>query len=244
MAMGEVPCTVRVVDDETAAALMLVENTARVDLDPIAEGSAYQARMTVYKWDAAQVAEVAGVTTGIVEDRLALLRLADDVQHYVRTRALPIGHALLLVDLDNNRQRIALKVFTAASSMPLHRFRDVVQQLAAQQAEESQISMFDLELLLVSQVESDVVYWRGKRARTGAPVNKALPPVVTKGSDSVGNVLDRYIQALLASGHADAAAAIGTVYTALVAGNWASVPVDSPLAKTAATTVADDLHVE
>ena len=69
---------------------------------------------------------------------------------------------------------------------------------------------------------------RGKHAVTGAPKRRDLPAVETRGTDSVGDILDRYIAQLRAAGLGTEAATLGTVYEALVHANFASVPV-SPL---------------
>lgn len=240
------PCLVRELTDEEAAAIMLVENTSRVDLDPIAEAEAYSVRAEKFGWDAKKISEIAGVSQERVRGRLQLLVLAEDIQHYVRTAQFPIRHALAMVELDKNRQRIALRVFNAAKSMPLLRFQEVVAELYAQQLEESQISMFDLEFKLMSEAELDAGFARrGKKARTGAPINKNLPAVKVTGKDGAADILDRYIAELLQTGHEDAAAAIGTVYNALVAGNWLGVPVGSVLAKAASEDeTAGDAPVE
>lgn len=235
---------VRDLSDEEAAALMLVENTSRVDLDPMAEATAYNLRVERFGWSVAQIADVAGVSTERVRGRLRLLKLTEDIQHFVRTNQFPVGHAQLLVELDNNRQRIALRVFNSARSMPLARFEEVVAQLRQQQAEESQIDMFALELKLVEAVEADALTaLRGKKARTGAPVDTNLPTVKVNGKDSVGDIMDRYIMELLQTGRADAAAAIGNIYNTLVAGNWVAVPAGSILAKSSDYT-AEDAPVE
>lgn len=163
---------------------------------------------------------------------MELLKLAYEIQHLVRYQQMPIGHAQLLGDLDINRQRIAMRVFNTSTSMPMSRWRDIVATLYEQQVAESQMSMFDLELKLMEEVSADAVtVRRGKGARTGAPVKRDLPPVRISGKDSTGDVMERYIMDLLASGHEDAAAIIGNVYNALVAGNWVGVPVASALAK-------------
>lgn len=240
-----IPALVRELSDEEAAAIMLVENTGRVDLDPIAEANAYAIRADKFGWTPAKIAEAAGVNVERVTNRMKLLKLVEDIQHYVRIQQFPIGHALLIIDLDANRQRIAIRAFNSAKSMPLNRFRDVVAELMQHQLEESQMDMFTLELKLVEAVQSDaVVALRGKKARTGAPISAKLPAVKVSGKDGVGDILDRYILELIQTGETDAAAAIGTVYNALVAGNWVQVPAGSVLAKTADTdTTAGDAPV-
>jgi ParB/RepB/Spo0J family partition protein len=231
-----IPAIVRDLNDEEASAIMLVENTARVDLDPIAEAKAYSIRIEKFCWSVATIAGAAGVSAERVRSRLSLLKLTEDIQHYVRVKQFPIGHAELITELDNNRQRIAVRVFNSAKAMPLSRFREVVAELVKQQAEESQMDMFALELKMVEAVANDeVTALRGKKAKTGAPVNKQLPPVKVSGKDAAGDIFDRYIMELMQAGNAEAAATIGTIYNALVAGNWVQVPANSLLAKIAET---------
>jgi hypothetical protein len=114
----------------------------------------------------------------------------------------------------------------------------------ADQTAESQISMFDLELQVMETIDTDQFALRGRKARTGAPVKDTLPPVRMSGTDKTGDILDRYVQDLQKAGLEDAAAVIGTIYNVLVAGNYASVPVNSVLAKTADATATVDTLVK
>jgi hypothetical protein len=69
----------------------------------------------------------------------------------------------------------------------------------------------------------------GKEARTGAPVNRDLPQVRVNPRDNVGKLMDRWIADLLAAGKATEAAAVGNLYNAMVAHNWAQVPASPAL---------------
>jgi len=241
-----VPALVRELDEAEAAAIMLVENTSRVDLDPVAEAAAYQVRIERFGWTPQQIAETAGVSVERVKNRLQLLALAEDIQHYVRIGQFPLGHAQLLNGLDKNRQRIALKIFNSAKAMPLSRFRDVVAKLQEEQTAEQQLDMFSLELKMVEEFASDEVkVVRGKKARTGAPTRKDLPAVRSRWDDKTGDIIDRYILDLIAAGKENEAATIGTLYNALVALNCAQVPVNSVLAKISESAeTAGDTPVE
>jgi ParB family chromosome partitioning protein len=226
-----VPCLVRELSDEQAAAIMLAENTGRVDLNPIEEAEAYRARAEAFGWTTARIAEVAGVSEERVRDRLALLRLVPDIQHLVRFGHFPVGHARLLTDLDANRQRIALRLFNASSHMPLSRFKEVVNELLAAQNQES---LFSLEDFFMQQVQEEPPVRRGKGARTGAPTRPDLPPVRTSSKDTAAQVIERYIYDLLEAGRQQEAGVLGNVYNALVTGNWMAIPDNSLLSKIAA----------
>lgn len=146
--LSEVPCIIKDVDDEQAAALMLAENVARKDLDPIDEAQAYQSRIDLYGWTVDQLAERAGVSTIRVQFRLKLLRLNPEVQGLIRSNNLTLGYAQILSDagLDTNRQRIAVGKLRDNPNPTPGWFRGVVNVLIEQQA---QAGMFEEDLLTV-----------------------------------------------------------------------------------------------
>jgi ParB/RepB/Spo0J family partition protein len=141
-----VPAIVRPLSDEEASAIMLAENVARADLDPIDEARAYYRRMNSFGWSAQEVADRAGVSTIRVRFRLKLLELRPEVQKLIRDNQLPIGYAQVLADadLDNNRQLIAIRYLRDNPSPTPTWFRRIVNLLLAEQA---QGQLFDLPLL-------------------------------------------------------------------------------------------------
>lgn len=222
----EIPANIMDMDDRSASAIMLSENTNRVDLNPIEEAQAYQKRLDA-GWHISEIARAAGRSEAIVSYRLNLLDLIPDAQHLVAVRQLALGHAELLGRLDSNRQRMALEVFNKSHYMPISRWREIVNSYYEAQVAESQTSMFNLAELhehLVQEAEAEQpIARKGKDAVTGAPVNEDLPPVRWTMKDGIGDILDRYISDLLAAQEEEAAAAIGSVYNALVAINYMNI---------------------
>jgi ParB/RepB/Spo0J family partition protein len=104
---AEVPCSVRVLTDEEASTMTLLENMARADLSVIEEANAYQGRLD-RGWSISDLSERCGVPRRRIESRLRLLRLAPDVQHLVASSNVSLRDADQLVGLDVNRQRLAL----------------------------------------------------------------------------------------------------------------------------------------
>ncbi len=224
-----VPCIVRQLDDEQASAIMLAENTGRRDLNPIEEARAYQARIERHAWDAEHIASVAGVPLERVKRRLNLLRLVPEAQHLVAAGQLAIGHAETLAPLDDNRQRIALRILASSEGLTLQQFRHIVADLLAEQNAET---LFDLEKFWCDQVQRQELPRRGRHAFTGAPIRPDLPPVrqVGPGQNSTAALIDSYIADLLQAGLTAEAGVIGTLYTALVQLNYLGVPENSRLA--------------
>jgi len=240
-----IPAIVREMDDEQAAAIMLAENTSRADLNPVEEARAYRARLDRFGWEIERVAEVAGVSRQRVQDRLALLSLADDIQHYVRTGNFPVRHATLLADkgLDANRQRIALRLYNSAGNMPIFRWRNILNRLYEEQVAESQMGLFALESCLAEYVDADLPR-KGREARTGAQADRSLPPVRHAKDDSMAPIFDRYIGDLHTAGKNEAAGAVANLYNLFVARGWVTVTGDLvlPEADDEAGLVGDELH--
>lgn len=216
-----IPALVRELSDEQAAAIMLAENTSRVDLDPVTEAKAYQVRQERFGWDVAKIAQAAGVSVQRVRSRVELLVLAEDILHFVARGALPIGHAQAMIGLDVNRQRIALRVYNK-KPLPLAAFGEVVAELRRHQAEENQMSLFALESFLVAQHAGPEAL-RGRAAKTGVTVREDLPAPRISGKDSSAEVVMRWIVDLESNGFQNEAAVVGTIYDALVKANYMKV---------------------
>ncbi len=97
--LDEVPALIKDVTDEQAAALALIENLQREDLDPIevAEGC----RQLIEKYGLTQetAAKRLGKSRSAVTNSLRLLNLPDDVRAKVSDGSLSAGHAKALLGL-------------------------------------------------------------------------------------------------------------------------------------------------
>lgn len=136
-----IPAIVADLTDEEASAVMLAENVARTDIDPIDEANAYAIRMRLYGWTVSECAQRAGVTEVRVQFRIKLLKLRPDLQALVRTSNLAIGYAQILADanLDPDRQLIAIAALRDSKSPTPPWFRRACNDLLTQQAQDTLI---------------------------------------------------------------------------------------------------------
>jgi len=148
----EIPAIIVDATDEEAAAMMLIENVSRDDLDPIDEALAYATRMKVYGWSVQDCAKHAGVSSIRVNFRIKLLRLRQELQGLVRNDQLPIGYARILADaeLDNNRQMIAINRLRDNPKPTPYWFRREVSVLKEEQAQDS---LFDTDFFTVQPTD-------------------------------------------------------------------------------------------
>lgn len=139
----------RIIDvtDEEASALMLAENTARQDLDPIDEARAYEARIRAFGMTEAGVAKSAGVSVARVRSRIKLLGLCPTVLGLARSGQLPLGYGEVLADakLTECRQLQAVQALNQQKQPNIGWWRTVISELVQSQ---TQGTMFDDETFM------------------------------------------------------------------------------------------------
>ena len=213
-----IPALVRYMGDEQASSVMLLENIQRAELNPMEEARAYRKRMERFGWDEGRVAQAASVSVTRVRLRLTLLDLVPEAQELVRDGHLGIKYAYALRDLDNNRQRIALRYLNEVDTPRLKEFRKLCAELLAEQAQKAMFDMaaFMTEIQDIRQEELDA------RPERIIPVDPDLPAL--RKATSVSQALERYIRDLLDDDRMEAAQVVGAVYQGLLSHGIVSFP--------------------
>jgi len=98
--LTEVPVLVKDVPDEAAAAMALIENIQREDLNPLEEAQGLQRLTAEFGLTHEQAAQAVGRSRSAASNLLRLLNLADPVQSMLMAGDLDMGHARALLPLD------------------------------------------------------------------------------------------------------------------------------------------------
>ena len=99
--LDEVPVIIKDVTDEQAAALALIENLQREDLDPIEVAEGCRQLIEKYGLTQESAAKKLGKSRSAVTNSLRLLALPQDVRRMVSAGQLSFGHAKVLLGLPN-----------------------------------------------------------------------------------------------------------------------------------------------
>ncbi|BAN36827.1 chromosome segregation DNA-binding protein [Sulfuricella denitrificans skB26] len=99
--LTEVPVLVRVVADEAALAMSLIENIQRENLNPLEEATGIQRLINEFDMTHQLAAEAVGRSRSAVSNLLRLLNLAAPVQELLMHNQLDMGHARALLSLPN-----------------------------------------------------------------------------------------------------------------------------------------------
>lgn len=97
--LTEVPCLVGNHTDQQAAAVTLIENIQRQDLNLLEEANGYQRLHTEFHFSQNDVSILVGKSRSHIANLLRLLTLCASVQDRLRARQLSLGHARMLVGL-------------------------------------------------------------------------------------------------------------------------------------------------
>lgn len=116
--LNELPCLINDYDDEQAAAVGLIENIQREDLNPIEEALGYRRLIEDFFFQHEDLGLMVGKSRSYVSNALRLLDLDEVIQQQVIARKLSSGHARVLVTLNKVEQRqIANKVISQGWSV-------------------------------------------------------------------------------------------------------------------------------
>lgn len=108
LGLSEVPVIVRDADDRTVLELSLIENLQRENLNPIEEAQGYAQLIGLFNLTQEDVAARVGKSRAVIANALRLLKLAPEIQNYIRDGRLSVGHAKVILGLPDEKQQVLL----------------------------------------------------------------------------------------------------------------------------------------
>jgi ParB family chromosome partitioning protein len=129
--LDSVPVLVRDVPDESAAAMSLIENIQREDLNPLEEAHGLQRLVKEFGLTHEQAAQSVGRSRSAASNLLRLLNLAEPVQTMLMAGDLDMGHARALLALERAAQITAANQI-AAKKLSVRETESLVKKLGAE----------------------------------------------------------------------------------------------------------------
>lgn len=124
-----IPAVVRDFKDEDAAAVSLVENIQRADLNPLEEAAAYKQLMEDYGMTQEQLAGRVGKSRSVIANTIRLLELPESIKTLVYGNDLTAGHARALLALAGKEKRIAAAEAIKNQGLNVRQTERLVQKL-------------------------------------------------------------------------------------------------------------------
>ncbi|TFZ06742.1 ParB/RepB/Spo0J family partition protein [Ramlibacter henchirensis] len=129
--LDSVPVLVRDVPNEAAAAMALIENIQREDLNPLEEAQGLHRLIRDFGLTHEQAAQAVGRSRSAASNLLRLLNLAEPVQTMLMAGDLDMGHARALLALERAAQITAANQITA-KKLSVREAESLVKRLGAE----------------------------------------------------------------------------------------------------------------
>ena len=136
--LHDLPAVVRIVPDEAAVAMSLIENIQRENQNPLEEARALDRLIREFDVTHQQAADAVGRSRAAVSNLLRLLELADEVKQLVEHRQLEMGHARALLGLTNARQQVEVGALVAKKGLSVRETEALVKRMLAHAAHPGQ----------------------------------------------------------------------------------------------------------
>jgi ParB family transcriptional regulator, chromosome partitioning protein len=102
LGLSDVPVIIREADDRAVLELALIENLQRENLNPIEEAQGYSQLIGQFQLTQEEAAGKVGKSRTVVANALRLLKLAPEIQSYIREGRLSVGHAKVILGLSDD----------------------------------------------------------------------------------------------------------------------------------------------
>ena len=106
--LKSIPARVMTSSDASSASLALIENLQRADLNPLEEAHGYASLIRDFDLTQDAAAQRVGKGRATVANSLRLLSLEAELQGYVGKGLLSVGHAKVLLGVENSAERLLL----------------------------------------------------------------------------------------------------------------------------------------
>jgi ParB family chromosome partitioning protein len=199
--LDSVPVLVRDVPNEAAAAMSLIENIQREDLNPLEEAQGLQRLVSEFGLTHELAAQAVGRSRSAASNLLRLLNLAEPAQAMLMAGDIDMGHARALLSLDRGTQITAANQI-AGKKLSVREAEALVKKLAAEfsltpsprrsstadKSRDLQRVEEELADLLTAEVEVRIK----KRSKRGGKVEESGELAIHFGSlDALNGLIER-----------------------------------------------------
>lgn len=129
--MDMVPAYIRDANDQGMLEMAIVENVQRENLDPIEVALSYQRLLTECNLTQEQMADRLGKNRSSVANQIRLLKLPVKVQHDLKVGQISVGHAKVLLSIDDPDLQSKLCDYTIKNALNVRQLEQKVKALLA-----------------------------------------------------------------------------------------------------------------
>jgi ParB family chromosome partitioning protein len=136
--MDMIPAYIRDANDQGMLEMAIVENIQRENLDPIEVAMSYQRLMEECRLTQEQMADRVGKKRASVANQLRLLKLPAKVQHDLKVGLLSVGHAKVLLGVDDPKAQEMLCDLVVRRGLSVRQLEEKVKALEKGEPQEKE----------------------------------------------------------------------------------------------------------
>jgi ParB family transcriptional regulator, chromosome partitioning protein len=133
LGLAEAPVIIRQADDTAVLEIALIENLQRENLNPMEEAQGYAELISRFNLRQEDVATKVGKSRAWVANALRLLKLPPEVQRFVREGRLSVGHAKVILALEQPREQSLAAERVLKDSLSVRATEDFVAKMQQKQ---------------------------------------------------------------------------------------------------------------
>ncbi len=127
--LNEVPCLVRDDLDSNGYALALIENIQREDLNPLEMAEAFKQMLEECHISQEELAKTLGKSRSTVTNIIRLNNLQDDVKKMVVANQIDLGHAKVLLSIDDLDLQLKAALYVIKKSLNVRQTEELVKNI-------------------------------------------------------------------------------------------------------------------
>ena len=137
LGIDEVPVIIKELADAEAMQIALIENLQRENLNPIEEAASYKELIETYKMKQDYLSKIVGRSRSAVSNAMRLLNLPDEVQEYIKDGLVSVGHAKILLSIEDQEIMIELARRVSEGKLTVRALEAEVMRLNEKQSDQT-----------------------------------------------------------------------------------------------------------
>jgi ParB family transcriptional regulator, chromosome partitioning protein len=187
--LKSIPARVMASSDASSASLALIENLQRADLNPLEEAHGYASLIRDFDLTQDAAAQRVGKGRATVANSLRLLALDAEMQGYVGKGLLSVGHAKVLLGVENSAERVVLARRSLEQGLSVRALEELVKHKSGGPGKQRKMPAATATAL--SDVEKRLTSYLGARSTLKHSPKRGRIIIEYQGNEDLSRVLEK-----------------------------------------------------
>jgi len=185
-----IPARVMTSSDASSASLAMIENLQRADLNPLEEAHGYASLIRDFDLTQDAAAQRVGKGRASVANSLRLLSLEPELQAYVGKGMLSVGHAKVLLGVENSPERLVLARRTLEQGLSVRALEELLKHKSGGSGGKSR-KMPGATATALADVEKRLTSHLGARTTLKHSPKRGRIIIEYQGNEDLSRVLEK-----------------------------------------------------